>query len=321
MCTMKHFLTGAMLLSGLVFFTNCKDDDDNLTGSTGSVQFEITDGPIDDANITGAFVTISAIEVDGETLNLTSNQTIDLMAYQNGDTKILGTLDLEADTYNEVKLILDCGSGTPGCYMLTKDGTKHNLQVGSDSKFDLEVETGSFEVMDSATTNVVLDFDLRKAIRYEDSPQSNDRFDFVTESELENAVRIVSKDDAGTIEGTVSDDLGLVGDKIVVFVYEKGSFNKSDEIEGQGESEIQFKNAVTSATVDAQGNYTLAFLEEGDYEIHVFGYEDDNNDGEMELMGELSLDLLGNLGLDLNNINVDSKATVELSLLITGILP
>ncbi len=322
---MKHFLTGALLLTGLVFFTNCKDDDDGLSGSTGSVQFEITDGPIDDTNITAAFVTISAIEVDGETLDMTTNQTIDLMAYQNGETKILGMMDLETDTYNEVKLVLDCGTDTtgnsPGCYVLTKDGTKHNLQVGSDSKFDLEIETGSFEVMDSATTNVVLDFDLRKAIRYEDSPTSDDRFDFVTESELEDAIRIVAKAEAGMIEGSVSDDLGIVGDKIVVYVYEKGSFDRSEEIDGQGESEIQFKNAVASAAVDAQGNYTLAFLEEGDYEIHVFGYEDSDSDGEMELMGELSLDLLGNLGLDLNDISVGSNATVELSLLVTGILP
>jgi hypothetical protein len=325
MCTMKHFLTGAALLGSLVFFTNCKDDDDGSPDATGAVQFEITDGPIDDANITGAFVTISAIEVDGETLNLASNQTIDLMAYQSGQTKILGTMDLETDTYNEVKLVLDCGADTsgnsPGCYVLTKDGTKHNLLVGSNSTLDLEVETGSFEVMDSATTQVVLDFDLRKAIRYQDNPQNDDSFDFVTEDELEDAVRIVSKANAGKIEGSVADNLGVAGDRIVVFAYEKGAFDKTEEIKGQGASEIQFKNAVASTSADAQGDFTLAFLEEGDYEIHAFAYEDSNSDGEMELLGELSLDLVGSTGLDLNDINIGGNGTVTVTLLVTGLLP
>jgi hypothetical protein len=113
----------------------------------------------------------------------------------------------------------------------------------------------------------------------------------------------------------------VAGDRIVVFAYEKGAFDKTEEIKGQGASEIQFKNAVASTSADAQGDFTLAFLEEGDYEIHAFAYEDSNSDGEMELLGELSLDLVGSTGLDLNDINIGGNGTVTVTLLVTGLLP
>ena len=82
-----------------------------------------------------------------------------------------------------------------------------------------------------------------------------------------------------------------------------------------------FKNAVSSSVADGNGNYTLAFLEEGEYELHFFGYEDEDNDGRMELQGELQLSLIGNLGLDLNSVSVDANAQVSIDVSIIGLIP
>ncbi|MBI5916765.1 MAG: DUF4382 domain-containing protein, partial [Bacteroidetes bacterium] len=180
---------------------------------------------------------------------------------------------------------------------------------------------GSFDVAENGTTNVVLDFDLRKAIRYEDAPQAGDQYDFVSDSELRSAVRFVAKVNTGKVNGTCADNLGFGGDKIIVYAYTKGTFNKQTEMQAQGESQLEFKNAVTSSTVNAQGEYTLAFLEEGDYEVHFFAYEDKDNDGKMEIKGELELDLLTNIGLDLNDLSVDANATLSISVLVLGLLP
>lgn len=321
---MKHLFGAVSLLFLLVFFTQCKDDDTS-SSAKGTARFEVTDGPIDDAEVKGAFVTISAVKVDGKEISGFTKQTIDLMAYQNGETKLLGTADLEADTYNEITLVLDhetdANGNSPGSYILTNDNTKHNLQATSSATSEITVSKGDFTVEEDGSTTVIIDFDLRKAIRHDDSPQTTDGYDFVSEAELENSVRMVTKSETGMVSGQITDNLNIAGDKIVVYAYAKGSFDKENELEGQGTSEVQFSKAVTSASADAQGNYTLAFLEDGNYELHFFGYEDTDNDGEMEVKGELQFNLLGNLGLDLNDLNVDAGSNVSVSLNIIGLLP
>ncbi|MBI1226741.1 MAG: DUF4382 domain-containing protein [Bacteroidetes bacterium] len=323
MSTMKHLFGACTLLLLLVFFTQCKDDDS--ASPKGSATIEITDGPIDDTNVKGAFVTVTSVKVDGAEISGFSKQTVDLMAYQNGSTKTLGTIDLESGTYSDITLILDyekdASGNSPGCYVLTQDNTKHSLQATSSTTSELKISNGSFDVKEGSTTNLVVDFDLRKAIRHEDTPQATDEYDFVSEAELQNSIRFVAKAETGKIAGKCNDNLGMAGDKIVVYAYAKGDFNKQTEVQGQGTSQITFKNAVTSAAVDAQGNYTLSFLESGDYELHFFGYQDSNSDGQLELMSELELNLLGNLGIDLNNVSVGAGANISLSVNIIGLLP
>jgi len=324
MITMKHFSQGAlMLLLVFTLFTRCKKDDS--IGSKGNVQFEITDGPADDAAIKGAFVTIAQVKVDGKEISgFTGRQTIDLMAYQNGNTKALGLAELDARTYNDLTLVLDfekdAAGNSPGCYVLTTGNVKHNLQASSETMSEIKVNTGSFKVEESATAIVVLDFDVRKAIHYENTPSVNDQYDFVTKDELRTSLRMAVKSKTGKVQGTCNDNLGLTN-HIVVYAYKKGTFNKNTEITGQGESQIEFKNAVTSTAVDAQGNYTLSFLEEGDYELHFFGYEDSNSDGKMEMLGELELAIAGGLGIDLSSISITANSSVSVSVLVTGLLP
>lgn len=324
---MKHFLVGAMLLGTFAFMASCNNDDDTNTPATEArAQFEITDGPIDDSNVQGAFVTVTAVRVDGQVINgFAGAQTIDLMAYQNGNTQVLGLAELEAGTYSDVTLVLDydkdANGNSPGCYVLTSDNVKHDLQATANSTSDIKLNSGSFQVENGSTTHVVLDFDLRKAIRYEDAPQSTDQYDLVTDAELNTTVRLVSKSQSGKVHGQVDDNLGMGGDQIVVFAYKKGEFNKSTEVQGQGTSQIQFKNSVSSTSVDGQGNYTLAFLEAGDYELHFFAFEDTDQDGKLELLGELELSLIGNPGFNLNSLTVGAKADVSANVLVTGLLP
>jgi len=81
-------LCGAVLLSATLF-TSCELIEPPVE-LTGTAAFEITDAPIDDGNVKGVFVTVTDVEIDGKSIELASKQTIDLLAYQNGDTKQLG---------------------------------------------------------------------------------------------------------------------------------------------------------------------------------------------------------------------------------------
>ncbi len=313
---MKSMLLGKGLIPlcalALLLFTQCdKDDNDNE-----HVRLEITDAPIDDANIQGVFVTVANVKIDGESMTgFSGRQTIDLLAYQQGDVKSLGTGKLAAGAHTNVTLVLDYDAdatgNNPGCYVLTSDGVKHALK--SSANTTAEVTTAAnFETTENNRTDLVLDFDVRKAIAYDGSGGS--QYQFNGNTELNAAVRVVNKAGTGTISGTCTDALST-SEKFVVYAYTKGTFNATTEKQGP----IQFKNAVTSAVVDAQGNYTLSFLKEGTYELLFIGYEDANDDGKFELEGGLLLNLLGSL--DLNNISVAAKATVDIDVTVTGILP
>lgn len=326
MITMKNVLRFAFLfLVSATMFTSCSKDDDGLSVK-GTAQFEITDAPIDDASIQGAFVTVTAVKVDGETIsNFSGKQTIDLMAYQNGNTKALGLAELDAGTYSNIALVLDyeqdVDGNSPGCYILTDDGTRHSLGNNTNASNEIVISNKDFTVEEDGATKVVLDFDLRKSVTYESQSSSSDKYEFVTQSELRAAVRVVAEAETGQVSGNCQDNLDLA-DRIVVYAYAKGTYNKDTEMSGQGASNITFKNAVTSAVIDAQGNYTLAFLEEGDYELHFFAYEQPADESKpSELRGELSIELLTSLGLDLNSIRVDANAAISINVLATAIIP
>ncbi|MDZ7776005.1 MAG: DUF4382 domain-containing protein [Bacteroidales bacterium] len=71
-----------------LIFTQCSDDDDN-NEEKGTVNFKMTDAPIDDADVEAVFVTVSEVKVDGEAVNGFEKQTIDLTAYQEGNTEVV----------------------------------------------------------------------------------------------------------------------------------------------------------------------------------------------------------------------------------------
>src|SRR6267142_4932408 len=89
----------------------------------GEAEFQITDAPSDDASIKGVVVTVADIMVDGKSISGFAKQSIDLKAYQEGNTKLLGTAQLDAKAYNSITLVLDADAdasgNSPGCYVLT----------------------------------------------------------------------------------------------------------------------------------------------------------------------------------------------------------
>ncbi|MFT6322061.1 MAG: hypothetical protein ACJAT4_002996 [Granulosicoccus sp.] len=319
----RNFLVQGMLFLAIaMIFTNCKKDDEST--NNGTAEFEITDAPIDDTNVKGAFVTVTAVKIDGEVIsNFSGAVTIDLLAYQNGNTKALGLGELEAGTYSNVSLVLDyekdVNGDTPGCYVLAADNTKHSLQSSTNSTSEIIINSGNFEVEENSTTKLVVDFDVRKAIKQQDSPQANDNYDFVTEAELRTSLRMVNKNRTGKVKGKVSDSFGQGGDRIVVYAYKKGTFTQSTETSGQGSSSIMFKNAETSAVVDASGNYNISFLTEGEYELHYVGYEDTNSDGKMEAKGFLEVSALASLNL--LGLQLDASAEISVDVTVVSVVP
>ena len=315
---MKTFLKNSAYLFVTVFIAlSCSDDDNvqsDMSAETYNTTFKITDAPIDNADVEAVFVTIADVKVDGQSLEGFSKTTLELSALVNGQTETLGNLDLQAGTYSSLELILDYESdqtgSTPGCYVALADGTKDKIESSSSTI----TINDAFEVFASNTNEVIIDFDLRKTIREEESALSSN-FDFVTVSEISAGIRTVNEETTGKISGNVNDSENT-SDRIVVYAYEKGTFNAEAETTGQGESNIQFANAVTSSAVAGINNsYSLNFLKEGEYELIFVSYTQGEN---ANLEFNALLEAESSTGLNLGAISVTSAIQLDANVTIVG---
>ncbi len=287
------------------------------SSSPGQVNFEVTDAPFDDADVQGVFVTVASVKVDGKTIdNFSGKTTFDIAAYQRGQTKGLGSTNLQSGTYSNVTLVLDNAAdqsgNAPGSYILTKSGQKKAITSASaTSEIALN---GQFKSYADKSSTAVMDFDLRKTIVYD----GTSGYKFVSNSEMTNGIRVVEKSETGVIKGTLNNTATSASDKVVVYAYKKGTFNKSTEMQGQGSSGVEFKNAVTSSVV-SNGSYELNFLQAGEYELHCISYKDKNSDGKQDIQGEFQASLLGSLNI--TALSVSANATVTANINLTAVLP
>ncbi len=287
------------------------------TSSPGQVNFEVTDAPFDDVEVQSVFVTVASVKVDGKTIdNFNGKATFDIAAYQRGQTKGLGSTNLASGTYSNVTLVLDNekdqSGNAPGCYVLTKSGQKKAITAASATSEI--VLNGQFKSYADKSSTAVMDFDLRKTI----VSNGTSGYKFVSNSEMTSGIRIVGKSETGVIKGSTADASATASEKIVVYAYKKGTYNKATEMQGQGSSGVEFKNAVTSS-VASNGSYELHFLEAGDYELHCISYKDSNKDGKLEIQGEFQASLLGSLNI--TALSVAANATVTANINMTAVLP
>ena len=303
-------------LSALCAFTFLSCEKNETDATKGTARIEVTDAPFDDANIKGAFVTIADVKLDGQSLEGFNKTTIDLAAFQKGNTKLLGISELDAKTYSSVTLVLDYekdqNGNAPGCYVLEVNDTKHKL-LSADTELTLN---HNYAIEAGQETALVVDFDLRKSIKREQN--ATDQYDFVSEAELESAIRVVAKNKASVIKGNCQ-DLVSNSDKLVVYAYKKGQFNLNTETDGQGASDIEFSKAITSATVAANGDYELHFLDQGEYELHFAAYDKNDSTGKMELKGTLVVSSTNSINL--GAIALNASTTLTVGVLVVALLP
>lgn len=251
------------------------------------------------------FVTVAEIKVDGRTFSgFQGPKTINVLELQNGNTLNLGSSQAAAGSYSKVDLVIrsvkDASGSEPGCYVQKTDGTKEKLELSGNGMAEISLKPRDFKVEENGNRTIVMDFDLRKAVRAE----SNGKASFVSKSKLESAVRAENQAITGNIRGNISNS-AAAGSRMVVYVYKKGSFIANSEING---NDTKYPNAVTSARVDGSGNFTLAFLPEGEYEV-VCDKPQSSGLG-------LGLNTLLNLesNLDLRSIKVNAGAQTSLDL-------
>ena len=161
---MRTILT-ALLLLVVVAVTACQSE------NTGTLEIRLTDAPTD-LNIEKVMITITDVSVHAAGSDKTTNttnatnitagwktivstpQTFDLMQLQNNVSAALGSEELVAGKYTQIRLAVSDAS-------VTIDGEDYALTVPSDS---IKLNH-PFNVIAGETTTLTLDFDALQSIR------------------------------------------------------------------------------------------------------------------------------------------------------------
>lgn len=306
----NRIMSWSLLVLAVLALAACKKDG----SADANLRIAMTDAPVDDARVKGVFITVSELRVDGQALEGFSPTTFEISAFQKGALHMLAQTRLDPGTYREITLVLDytqsVSGQTPGCWVEEFNGTKHPLQSTNTSL----TLTKTFVVSQDKPTTLVLDMDLRKAIR-RDSPGPV-RYALVSHAGLQAATRVLVQDQTGIIAGQCDNPV-TSSDRILVFAYQKGTYSPLlERVEVQG---LAFGNAVTSAAVDAQGNYELHFLPPGDYELVFVACKDLDGNGDLDLQGTLLMNVL--TGQDLKALAVQAESRTTVDVRVSGLLP
>ena len=293
-------------------FIGCNDDDDPSGEAKGNLELSITDAPIDDPEIKATFITVTGVELDGTRFNFDNEVKFDIMAYQRGDTKVLFDEEIHTGTYNDLVLVLMAGENDnqPASYVETKDGMKHDLFSGISGEVKFDVNAKSYAVTEGNSTNLVLDFNVRNAIRHS-SNTGEDKYNI--NSDFSSIIRAEPVNNTLVVSGKVLDPLKLGGKSIVAYLYVKGDFDKEDETSVSGSSGIMFEHALASDMVDGSGNFEFHYVPSKTYEVVLVGYENIDSDSELEVKGFLTTNILGVLGVEINALggsNINTNITV-----------
>ena len=256
---------------------------------TGTLKLYLCDAPLDAENVTGVYITINEIQYhrDGQWITceeFESPQIYNLLELTGGNSALLGELTLPAGNYTQIRFMLDIpekGSHptNPGCYVEFANNSTEPLFVPSGNETGYKA-IGRFEVTVNVTAEVTADFDVRKAVVVAGSSYI-----------LKPTIRLIVNSQAGSISGSITNGSGYAD--IIVFAYEDGTWveREADEPAGQ---KSRFPNAITSGKMDDEGDYRLALLTAGNYDLAVAGY---NGADFEEVLGFIS------------NVEVESKQT------------
>lgn len=301
------------LLLAVIFMSSCSKDDntDNPENSAGnSTSVYITDSPVDNTNVDAVFITVSEVKINGKAIDGFEKTTIEISSLTEGNTELLGKLNLDAGATDDISLMLsgsDASGNAPGNYVVLDGGTREEIA----GEMEINLNDGA-EIMQDMENEVVLDFDLRKSLKAADG-----NYSLVSGSKLENNIHAVNIMNAGTVKGKVDNTSEANADIVVAYAYKKGEYNNSEEsVNADG---IRFSNAASSSMVStSSGNFEIHFLDAGDYELHFASYSDSDSDGKLEFTGMVSADAASSL--DLEGFTVDANSEVDLEISFTGLL-
>ena len=250
----------AAFLIGTFALAACSDS--SGTG-TGMLTVRLTDAPFPFSSVARVDVFVIRVDArtaattdaqtadetnhDGWTTVATPNASINLLDLQNGKTLALGETPLPVGTYQSFRLILDTSKSS----ITLTDGSKPPIFFPSAGQSGIKVNlTEPVDVTGSGST-LILDFDIGRSFVMRGNNAANG-FNF---KPVINAVAQLT----GSVTGSVhaNSTAGAVVPNASVDVLPAGS-----AVDYSGD-------IIRSATTDADGKFTIAFLVPGTYALRA----------------------------------------------------
>jgi len=270
-----HTLIGLVLsLTLMTLISGCGGGSSGTSTAstpTGTLSLSITDTPPQlGQNVTGVNIAVIGIEYNYEGNWTTAEdfvpQTFNLLDLQNGKSLHLGDMILPAGHYSEIRFILAAPTkesevkSNPDCNITFSDKPTQPLFVPSGGQSGYKGK-GAFDITADAKIEVTADFDVHKSIVVKGNGDYS----------LKPVIRLVVTELSGMINGTVVDvaDYNATLDSLVVYSYKSG-------VSIAGEADNNFPNSVSAGDVNmSDGNFTLAYIGEGNYTLVTARYFDD----------------------------------------------
>lgn len=255
---MKNLVKASMmLLAVFLLVTNaCNKIDDSEKSGKGRLVIKLTDAPFPVNLVDKTMVTIDKIEIrskvsvetaEGETENETlytvlfeGEKVINLLDLQNGVTEELLSLDIDAGSYDLIRLHVISSE------IILKDGTSFDLTIPGGNSSGIKIKISpELDIESGVESEVLLDFDVSKSFVVQgnmNTPAGIKGFLF------KPVIRAMHQNISGVIEGTVFEN----------------------ETTPVAEAHVQIIVADTvfsSAITDATGSYALIGLPAGNYKM------------------------------------------------------
>jgi hypothetical protein len=222
----------SILVCALVFYAGCNDSSIG-SGQTGTLSVRLTDAPGDYEKVNITFSEVSA-HIDGDWVTVRNEPlTVDLLEWNNGKSLVLGTAEVPAGKYTQIRLIIDDAN-------VVYKGQTRSVTVPSGAQSGLKL-LANFDVLVGSTYEMVVDFDAQRSI-VATGPRENPN-GFL----LKPTVRVAPLAISGSISGTITNPMH----QPIAYAIANG-------------------DTITSSLANAtSGNFTLAFLSEGMYTVAV----------------------------------------------------
>jgi hypothetical protein len=227
----KLFSSIFIIIIVIFFFTQCQKDSTSVEG--GNLTILLTDAPAVYDSVIIIFSELSA-HIDNDWVTVRQDPIrVNLLEWSNGKTLILGSADVPAGKYTQIRVKIDSAE-------IGVDGLVYPLDVPSGAKTGLKFGP-QFTISEGSTYELVMDFDVNRSIVIIGSEKDPEGY------KLKPRIRVISKAVTGSISG---------------IILNHGNLPVSYAINGT--------DTLTSSLVDTtDGSFILSFLPENTYKVVV----------------------------------------------------
>ncbi|TFH00939.1 MAG: DUF4382 domain-containing protein [Calditrichales bacterium] len=222
-----------VFLAFTLWLSACYKDATGIADGQARLNVYLTDAPAAYDSVNISFSQVSA-HIDSEWVSVSGDPvTVDLLSLTNGNTILLGSADIPAGHYTQVRVIIDSAE-------IGVDGNVWDLTVPSGAQTGLKMGP-EFTVEEGSIYEMIIDFDASRSIVVMGGKNHPKGY------KLKPHLRMIMKAVSGSVSGMVTNPQ----DAPVAYA-------------------IQATDTVTSAFVDTlSGHFKLGFLPVGEYKIAV----------------------------------------------------